>query len=221
MIGEDIRAKVFRDTKNFYKTFPEGVVGPQLIRFARRYAGHRILDMGCATGNYCTVLSRFGFDVTGADVNAEYVEIARSRGVNAVRIEGRVPFPDGSFDTVLSFEVIEHVADPDQLVREARRLASKNVLLTTPNSGNIEGLQRQNLLLEHFADLDHRNFFTRTSLYDVLRPHFRNVRVIEDEGINPLGLFAFRPIRLAGAALVRSHLWRPRFYFRLYALAEV
>ncbi len=221
MIGEEIRSKVFRDTKNFYRTFPEGVVGPTLVRFTQRHAGKRILDLGCATGNYCTVLTKLGFEVTGADVNKEYVEIARRRGVDAVPIEDKVPFPDGSFDSVIVFEVLEHLVNPESVVREARRLARKNVLFTTPNSGGIEGLQRQNLLMEHFADLDHRNFFTVESLALLLKPHFRRVTVYEDEGINPLGLFAFRPIRLAGAVLVRSHLWRPRFHFRLYALAEV
>jgi 2-polyprenyl-3-methyl-5-hydroxy-6-metoxy-1,4-benzoquinol methylase len=221
MIGEEIRARVFRDTKSFYATFPPDVVSPHLMRFARRHAGKKILDLGCATGNYCTALARLGFDVTGADVNKEYVEIARSRGVNAVPIADRVPFPDGSFDSVLVFEVLEHLPDPEIVVREARRLARKNVLFTTPNSGGIEGLQRSNLLMEHFADLDHKNFYTRDSLAGLLKPHFRSVSVIEDEGINPLGLFGFRPIRLAGTVLVRSHLWRPRFYFRLYALAEV
>jgi len=221
MIGEEIRAKVFRDTKSFYKTFPQGVVGPELIRFARRHAGRRVLDLGCATGNYCAVLAKFGYDMTGADVNKEYVEIARNRGINAVPFSEKAPFPDGTFETVLVFEVLEHLTEPEKLVREARRLARKNVLFTTPNSGGIEGLQRQNLLFEHFADLDHRNFFTRDSLSELLKPHFRRVKVYEDEGINPLGLFGFRPIRLAGAALVRSHLWRPRFHFRLFALAEV
>lgn len=221
MIGEEIRAKVFRDTKNFYKTFPQGVVGPELIRFTRRHAGRKVLDLGCATGNYCAVLAKLGYDMTGADVNKEYVEIARHRGINAVPFSEMVPFPDGTFETVIVFEVLEHLAEPEKLVREARRLARKNVLFTTPNSGEIEGLQRQNLLFEHFADLDHRNFFTRDSLADLLKPHFHRVDVREGEGINPLGLFAFRPIRLAGAALVRSHLWRPRFHFRLFALAEV
>ncbi len=180
MIGEEIRAKVFRDTKNFYKTFPQSVVGPELVRFARHHAGRKVRDLGCATGNSCAVLAKFGYDMTGADVNKEYVEIARHRSINAVPFTKKVPFPDGTFETVIVYEV-----------------------------------------LEHFADLDHRNFFARKSLSELLRPRFRKFRVNEDEGINRLGHLGFRPIRLAGAALMGSHLWRPRFHFCLFALVEV
>ena len=96
MIGDEIRTHVFRDTTSFYERFPPDLVSDELIDFAKRHAGKKILDLGCATGNYSLRLSSLGYDVAGVDVNPRYVEIARARGVDAHLSEGVLPFPDGS-----------------------------------------------------------------------------------------------------------------------------
>lgn len=221
MIGHDIRERVFRDTRNFYAAYPPDVVSRTHLRFIRRYAGASILDLGCATGNYCTHLSSLGYTMTGADVNPEYVRIARERGVDARLIEDHVPCGDATCDTVLLSEVLEHVEDPRGVLAEARRIARKNVLITTPHSGDIALLQQQGLLYEHFADLDHRNFFTVSSLDELLRGTFPRVRVWKGNGINPLGLFPGAPLRLLGKVLGRLRIIPPAFHYRLYAVAEV
>jgi 2-polyprenyl-3-methyl-5-hydroxy-6-metoxy-1,4-benzoquinol methylase len=221
MIGEEIRASVFRDTTKLYLDYPQHIVAPPLIRFVRKYATGRILDLGCATGNYCIHLKNLGYDIAGADVQPEYVRIAKSRGVDAVLIENGVPLPDRSFDTVLLFEVLEHLPDPVAVLQEARRLCRGRVLLTTPHSGDIDALREQGLLFEHFADMDHRNFFTQGSLENLLGQVFTDVKVWKGNGINPLGLFPFAPVRFAGKVAARLHLIPPAFYFRLYAVAQV
>ncbi len=221
MIGDDIRARVFRDTRQFYANVPADLVARQLIRFAKRYAGHEVLDLGCATGNYSSRLAAMGYAVKGADVNPAYVEIARSRGVDAYVTGDRLPFADRSFDTVLMFEVMEHIPDPLPLLLEARRVARNNVLITTPNSGGIDELRQYGLLFEHFADLDHKNFFTSDSLQDLLKPHFSRVVVRTGDGINPLALAPFRVVRFAGRVATRLKLLPAHFHFRLFAVAHV
>lgn len=221
MIGDDIRARVFRDTTNLYLDYPAGIVAPPLIRFVRKHARGSILDLGCATGNYCLHLRQRGYAIRGADIHPEYVRIAQSRGVDACLItDGRVPLPDGCVDTVLLFEVLEHLAEPGPVLREAKRLARRNVLITTPHSGGIDGLREQGLLFEHFADMDHRNFFTVESLETLLRSEFPAVRVRKGNGLNPLGLFPFASVRFLGKVLERTGILPAAYHFRLYAVAE-
>ncbi len=220
MIGEDIRARVFRDTKTYYLSAPADFVLPSSVDFVTKHAGRNILDLGCATGAYCAHLSRLGRNVKGADANPEYVRIACERGVDAHVMRDRAPFPDQSFDTVLLFEVLEHLEAPERILLEARRLARRNVLITTPNSEGALELQRSGLLFEHFADLDHRNFFTPETLRELLAPHFPRVTVEAGEGLRPYALLPFRPLRAVARALAKAGILVPRYYARLFAVAE-
>lgn len=221
MIGQEIRDQVFRDTRSVYLKLPEGNTAPSLLRFARKYGGKRVLDFGCATGDYCVRLAQAGFSVSGIDIHPEYIQRARERGVDAHLITDRAPFADKSFDTVLVFEVLEHVEEPGPLLQEVRRLTRGNVLITVPHSGNVDRLRGQGLLYEHFGDLDHKNFFTETSLRSLLKEHFPRVKVWKGNALNPFALIPVSPIRSLGRALARSGIVPLGFHFRLYAVASV
>ena len=219
--GSDIRAEVFRDTKAFYAQ--KEIVKPSgsFLRFVRKYAGHQILDLGCATGGYCVALTAEGYAMRGADLNPEYVRIARNHGVEADQVGAVLPYADGAFDTVMIFEVLEHLPDPASLLREAKRVARRNVLITVPNCEKHAELRRVGLLMEHFADADHRNFFTADSLTRLLSAHFSSVGVRRGDPINPLALVGNRWVRGFGSLARRLGLWRAHYHFRLFAVAEL
>ncbi len=220
MIGEDIKKSVFRDTKKFYSTADENVYGEQLIQFVKDQAGTKILDIGCATGNYCDILSRDGFDMYGVDINKEYVDKAVARGIKAFHIQDTLPFADATFDSAIMFEVLEHLTDPAPVIAEARRVIKKNILFTVPNSGGIADLQHRGLLFEHFADMDHKNFFTKESLFKLLSPYFSHIHITEGDPIHPSVLFKSKLLQLIVKILCKVGIARPRFYFRLYVVAE-
>jgi ubiquinone/menaquinone biosynthesis C-methylase UbiE len=107
---------------------------------AQLVPGRRVLDAGCGLGYGTALLANAGAStVTGVDVAAAVVEVARGRVPAGVElVEGDVhelPFPDGSFDAVVCFEVIEHVEDSARVIGElARVLAPGGVLLvSSPN----------------------------------------------------------------------------------------
>jgi ubiquinone/menaquinone biosynthesis C-methylase UbiE len=89
----------------------------------------RWLDCGCAEGDYTVALLRSGArEAVGTDVSQPRVEAAKTRwqGVSGLRFVGaaaeEMPFPDESFDGVLLNEVLEHVRDEMETLREMRRL---------------------------------------------------------------------------------------------------
>ncbi len=102
----------------------------------------RILDLGSGRGKFLFYCLDRGVTATGLELNPEYIEIAhakaRERGVKVEVTEGvgeKLPFPDASFDFVNISEVIEHVEDPVQMLREVHRVLSKDgyAYLSVPN----------------------------------------------------------------------------------------
>jgi SAM-dependent methyltransferase len=80
-------------------------------------AGFRILDAGCGTGQMLQHLGRFGHAV-GVDTAPEALRFAATRTVGPL-VRASIldlPFADGSFDCVLSLDVIEHVAADGELL---------------------------------------------------------------------------------------------------------
>ena len=101
----------------------------RLIRHARVRAGHRVLDVCCGTGVAALTASRAGASVTGLDFTPQLLERARENaricGVEIEWYEGDVealPFPDASFDVVLSQYGHMFAPRPDVAVAQMLRV---------------------------------------------------------------------------------------------------
>jgi SAM-dependent methyltransferase len=83
-------------------------------------ADARMLDLGCGSGWLADRFPRY----TGLDASPDAVQAAVQRGRNVMQasLDAPLPFPDASFDGVVLKDVLEHVADPVAVVREARRV---------------------------------------------------------------------------------------------------
>jgi SAM-dependent methyltransferase len=95
----------------------------ELIRRFAPFEGQTILDVGCGLGTYVRAFRRFSHKVHGVDLDAEkVVEAGRDLPHMAQASAEELPFADGTFDLVLSHEVIEHVGDDRQAIAEAVRV---------------------------------------------------------------------------------------------------
>ena len=86
-----------------------------------------VLDLGCGAGFLANDLAARGHRVTGVDTTAENLSVARARDTTrsvAYRIGDAtaLPFADASFDVVCAMDLLEHVEQPERLVREAARV---------------------------------------------------------------------------------------------------
>ena len=98
----------------------------------------RILDAGCGSGRNMVELSRLG-TATGVELSETSVILARERAVGEV-IEGSVlemPFETNSFDLAVSLDVIEHLDQHLEALRELRRVVAPGgaLLVTVPAYG--------------------------------------------------------------------------------------
>jgi SAM-dependent methyltransferase len=105
----------------------------------RRYVdlnNKRILDIGCGVGAFVRRLREFSAEVYGTDIDRESVV----RGTEAVPNLGLavgeyMPFKDATFDVILLHEVLEHVDNDVETLKEARRLLAPGgkVVIFCPN----------------------------------------------------------------------------------------
>src|ERR1041385_7717918 len=102
------------------------------IRFARTMwvydnvrAGSTVLDLGCGAG-MLALLKRKGVTLTGVDLSAECASAARRNGYDFTTANSltRLPFPDHSFDYVVSLDVIGHIGfeEKDAVLAEIKRV---------------------------------------------------------------------------------------------------
>jgi SAM-dependent methyltransferase len=155
--------------------------------FAReRLAGARILDLGCGSGSGTANLASGAARVVGIDRVAPDPD-SRSAGAHFCRADiAGLPVRAHSFDAVVSFQVIEHLADPDPYLRAIAALlvAGGTALLSTPNRRLSDGVNPY-----------HVHEYLSGELRDLLERRFAEVEV--------LGVGMSEPVRRTMAARSR------------------
>jgi len=93
------------------------------------YRGRSVLEVGCGAGVDLVRFARGGANVTGVDLAASAIELARANFAQQ-GLQGRfevangehLPFPDNTFDMVFAHGVVQYTANPGQLVAECHRV---------------------------------------------------------------------------------------------------
>jgi 2-polyprenyl-6-hydroxyphenyl methylase/3-demethylubiquinone-9 3-methyltransferase len=93
----------------------------------------KVLDIGCGAGFLTNTLAEQSHRVTGIDLSAGSLAVAKKRDVTqTVRYleldASALPFPDQSFDVVCAMDFLEHIDRPEQIIKEAARLLKPNGL---------------------------------------------------------------------------------------------
>lgn len=117
--------------------------GDKLARDAERLLGRqgRFLDVGCGRGEVVWAARERGWDAEGCDLSEDFVRYALE--VNGVKAHAatleQISYPDASFDVVTMVEVIEHLYDPAETVKELSRVIRPGglVYISTPNEESV------------------------------------------------------------------------------------
>ncbi|MFA5038838.1 MAG: class I SAM-dependent methyltransferase [Candidatus Omnitrophota bacterium] len=163
----------------------ENVLLKAVIKIFTHERPGKVLDLGCATGDYSLELHRMGFDVTAADVCAGF---KYTRQIKFVRLwdEGSLPFEKDCFDFILLAEVIEHLKEPHRFMKIMRDLLKPEgkLILSTPNILNLKSRIRflTEGTYEYFREpsLDHVLHNAREGI-DVSQVHIMPMRYHELE----------------------------------------
>jgi len=99
-----------------------------------------VLDVGSNTGEALLALRRRGFEVTGLEPNQDAADVARGQGLEIISssIED-AELPTGRYGSVLLSQVLEHVRDPQVVLRKVQPALREGgtVLIVVPNTASI------------------------------------------------------------------------------------
>ena len=123
-----------------------------------KYLGGNALDIGCGIGD----MLQYRPHTIGVDINPFNIAICDKRGLDARVMQIDIlPFQDQSFDCALLDNVLEHIQNPESLLKEVYRVLrpSGKLLVGVPG---IKGQQ---------SDPDHKIFYDESALRLLAQRH--------------------------------------------------
>jgi SAM-dependent methyltransferase len=136
----------------------------------------RVLENGCGVGMYVEHLAPYCSSITGLEYDFERAVEARQRSEQIINAAGEyLPFPESSFNLIISHEVLEHVQDDALALREMVRVLDPGgrIILFVPNRGypfETHGIYWRGHY--HFGNIPLINWLPRR-WRDRLAPHVR------------------------------------------------
>jgi SAM-dependent methyltransferase len=144
-----------------------GELLPERVELLNKYVvGKTVLDAGCGGGAFVDYLNGQGFHATGLDTHEVFLRVARERQFRGRFVQAdlaaQLPFADGSFDTTICLDVLEHVADDAHTIRELARVTRRRLLIAVPQED--QWMWRYRLIFYPYRDPTHLRYYTPDSL---------------------------------------------------------
>jgi len=125
-----------------------GIIGPLKLLFRPK----KVLDVGCGCGSFVREARKERVKAVGIDFAEWAIENALEGAERWVSVgDARdIPYPDDSFDFVLSTDLLEHIylEDVDQVIDELHRVSSKWLFLQICTPTGDEGFQDGGFILK-------------------------------------------------------------------------
>jgi 2-polyprenyl-3-methyl-5-hydroxy-6-metoxy-1,4-benzoquinol methylase len=154
-----------------------------------------VLDVGCGSGGVAPGLRRAGATrLTGIEVVPEQAELARTRYEQVITapVEQALRDLEGRFETILCLDVLEHLPDPEQVMRDLHRVAAPGARLqvSVPNARHVS-LMRDLIFRGTFGytdwghrDRTHLRWFTRRDIADAMECNGWSVQRVSHPELN-------------------------------------
>ncbi len=141
-----------------------------------------VLDIGCRDGELTKYFAE-GNKVTGADIDRKALEIAKNKyGIDTVwlDINTEFPFEPGSFDVVVSCEIMEHIYYTEHFLEKVYSALNTGGMFfgSVPNSFRMRNRLKFLAGKEFETDPTHVHMFSFEKLKRMLERHFREVHIV-------------------------------------------
>src|SRR6266436_4907496 len=126
--------------------------------------GKRVLDVACGTAYGSTILAQRGAaHVVGVDISVQAIASNGKRPARLALANGDAccpPFDDDSFEVVVSFETIEHLANPELLLAEISRVLRPGgiCICSSPNRDFVPSSGKKEVNPFHPSEMSYAEF---------------------------------------------------------------
>lgn len=148
-------------------------------------SGRTLMDFGCADGYFLDLARQHGWDISGVELSAEMASRASQR--LSIPIAQRMP-DAAQFDAITMWEVIEHVPQPVEHLRQLRALLRPggSIAISTPNTGHWQAVRAHDEWVS-YRPPSHLQYFTEATLRSALQnAGFDNITIRQTMPLPPL-----------------------------------
>ncbi|HJZ10503.1 MAG TPA: class I SAM-dependent methyltransferase [Acidobacteriota bacterium] len=140
-----------------------------------------ILDFGCGSGALVKLLRNRGKEAYGIEIERKEIVDAIPRDVAdfITLYDGKLPlnFSKNEFKSTIASEVLEHLPDHEEYLKEVWRITEDVVVITVPDMSAIPVCFPHNVVPWHLLESTHVNFFNQVSLELLLKKYFPRVEI--------------------------------------------
>ena len=186
---------------------------PKKLQYILKEIGSNrlVLDVGCGDGLLSHKIKEKGNEVIGVDISSYAKELAEKRNVQVLLHDLEIipwPFTAKQFDVIIGSEILEHIFNLNDFLKECYRILKNNglLLLTVPNI--VYWKARLKFLFGKFYDQSHKghyHYFTIDTITNLLA--INGFQVVKSIGIGgfpiTVAIYNLFP-SLAGNLLVKS-----------------
>jgi SAM-dependent methyltransferase len=157
---------------------PVKVVGPEVAAITQNLSGST-LDFGCGIGVLVSRLRERGVEAYGIEIDREAIRanLPPELAPFITLYGGELPLPyqDRSFTNATAIDVIEHVPNYEAVIAELARVVTDTFIISVPDMSAIPLNHHNGVVPWHLLEGTHVNFFTQSSLEQLLKKYFRTV----------------------------------------------
>lgn len=163
--------KTYAYENNYYSPITKHRYLTLLNSFKKYRKTNKILDVGCGNGFFLEAAREQGWEVYGTEYSEKAIEILKEKGIKSYKGKLEIrDFNEESFDVITSFEVLEHINNPQEEIKNFYYLLRNNGILyvTTPNFNSIS----RDLLKERWDIIgypEHLTYYSKKTIHKLIK----------------------------------------------------
>lgn len=180
----------------------------------------RVLDCGAGRGVLTKRLIESGAEAYACDMNKRGFRIDAK--FKKADLNNSIPFQNSFFDSIASIEVIEHLENPSNLMREFQRTLKKGgcLVLTTPNIQNVKS--KIQFFFKSNLHWFHESEFGKKGAQHINPLYWRElIYLLKKNGFNHIEISSNRKLGYTFYYTDKDNLLKRLFYFKINLIADM